>query len=129
MSESVHALTHLDVNVSIIGDFFLKIILVDDVVGDIGNFDPHEFISFHWHVEIEIFDVDCHVSGTACGDDAIEDNFDGKEVDRGCAIVEERTDSISAYGESSSIWILIVRSVVYTDAFVRDILPSVCWEI
>ena len=92
MWESVHALTHLNVNVSILGDFCLKIILVDDVVGDIGNFYPHVFISSHWCAEIEILDVDCHVLGTAYGDDAIEDNFGGEEVGCGCAAVKERMD-------------------------------------
>ena len=88
MWESLHALTHLNVKKSILGDFCLNIILADDVVRDIGNFDPHVFISFHWCVEIEILDVNFHVSVTACGDDAIEENFDGEEVERGCAAVK-----------------------------------------
>ena len=38
-------------------------------------------------------------------------------------------DSVSAYGESSLIWILLFGSVVYTYVSVRDSLPSVCWKI
>ena len=129
MWESIHALTNLDVNISVLGDFCLKIVLVDDVVSNISNFDPHVFISFHCCAEIEILDVDSYVSGPSCGDDTIAENFDSEEVDHGCAAVEERMDSVSAYGESSSIWILLFGSVVYTDVSVRDVLPSVCWDI
>ena len=102
---------------------------MDDVVRDISNYDPHVFISFHFCAEIEILDVDCYVLSTACGDETIVENFDSEEVDRGCVSVEERMDSVSAYGESSSIYILLFGSLVYTDASVRDFLPSVCWEI
>ena len=67
--------------------------------------------------------------GTACGDDDIDENFDNEEFDRGCAAVKDIMDSGSAYGELSSIWILILGSIAYTDASVRDVLPLVYWEI
>ena len=36
----------------------------------------HVFISVQWGVEIQVADVHCHVSGTWCGDNAVQVHFE-----------------------------------------------------
>ena len=48
-----------------------------DVVGDIDNFELRVFVSFYWCIDIEILDVDYHVSCTTCEDGAVDEKFDG----------------------------------------------------
>ena len=100
MGESVHAPSEFDIDVALFGDLRPEIIFLDDVFGDVGNFDSHVFETIHQSHQVKILDVNRHVSCARIGNDTIEENLNGEEIDCGSAAIDEGMDFISSHDEA-----------------------------
>ena len=87
MWETVHYPFDFYVYPSVGGEFFFKVVVGDNVLWEVAEFEAHVFATGHGCVQIEIFDVDCHELYIGRGDDAVEEYFDGEEVDSGGSAV------------------------------------------
>jgi hypothetical protein len=76
--------------------YVTEFVEVNDVVGNVRQFEPHKFWAFHWCIEIKIFDVDGHELCISGRDDTVEEYFDGDHVCCGCAAIVWEVDSIAA---------------------------------
>ena len=103
MGESVHAPSDFDIDLAVFGDLRPEIILLDDVVGDVGNFETHVFETLHRSHQVKILDVDRHVSCARSGNDTIEDKLNGEEIDCGSAAIDEGMDFISFHDKARSV--------------------------
>ena len=105
-------------------------IVVDDyIVGDVVEFEAHELTSCHRGVQIEILYIYRHESCVECGDDAVEEKFDGEEVDRGCAAVSWIVHAVAAHGEPAAVRVRFFWSVVDNDEAVGDIASAIDWDL
>ena len=59
----------------------MDVVLFDKICWQVADFHSHIFATFHWRVEIEIFDVNGHELGAWGGDDGIDKELDHEEVD------------------------------------------------
>ena len=80
LREAVHAAFNLCVDPAVGSGFLFEIVVGDDIVGEVVEFEAHELASCHWGVQIEILYVNCHEFCVGCGDDTVEEKFDGEEV-------------------------------------------------
>ena len=92
LGESIHAPYDFDIDVTIFGDLRPKIILLDDVFGDVGNFETHVFETLHRSHQVRILEVDCHVYCTQSRNYTIEKKLNGEDIDGGSAAIRGRTD-------------------------------------
>ena len=85
--------------------FLLEVVLVDDVLWDVGYFQLHVFGAVHWCVQIKILDVDRHETCTLCGDDAVEQHFHCHHIGRWSAAIVGVIDAVADDGESYPVWV------------------------
>ena len=52
-----------------------EVVHINDLLGNLTDGDPHIFIATHSIVEVEIFDVNAHESGSRSGNSAVDENF------------------------------------------------------
>jgi hypothetical protein len=89
----------------------------------------HEFWACHWGVEVEIFQIDCAVARTFCGNNAVEMNFDHDHVHSGGTAIPGISDVIAANGKASAIGIGLLRAIVDAHASVCDVFALVDRDI
>ena len=106
MRQLVHSLADLEIHPSIGGDLFPQVLLFDQVVREVCKFQSHVFVPFHWSIEVEIFDVCCHVAGLFDGDGAVEMQLDGEQVDGGCAAVAGESDPVASNCQSHPVLVV-----------------------
>ncbi len=83
----------------------------------------------HRGVEVEIFQIDCAVAPSLCGDNAIEMNFDRDHVHGGGTAIPGIGDAIAANGKASAIGIGLLRAIVDPHASIRDIFALVDQDV
>ena len=95
----------------------------DNVLWEVSDFEAHVFSMVHGCVQIEIFGVDCHELCIRRGDDAVEELFDGEEVDSGGSTVSRVVYLVASYCEMCAIQIRFFWSVVHYYPAVGDVSP------
>jgi hypothetical protein len=78
---------HFAENVAICIRFVTESVFIDDVLGEQFQFHSEVLIPVHGSHEVEVLDVDSHELCIEGGDDAVEHEFDGKEVCGWCPTV------------------------------------------
>ena len=73
MGESIHTLVHLYVDATLRRHFNAELVLINDFVWDVIEFESNVFRSFEWSVEVEIADVCRHELCPFGGYDAVEE--------------------------------------------------------
>ena len=126
MWESVHALPDFDIDVSIRGHLFFQTVLLYKVLWEVAEFQSHVFIAGHRGVQIEIFNVNCHKFCTRCGDDTVQQEFNGEEIDCRRATVAGVVNPVATDGEASLVWIVLFGPVVHDHTPIRDVSPYCC---
>ena len=71
LREPIHSLLDVHVHIPIMC-YVPEFVEVNDVVGNVRQFEPHKFWAFHWCIEIKIFDVDGHELCISGRDDTVE---------------------------------------------------------
>ena len=56
--KAIHAMVDLHVDVTVFGHYVFQIVVVNEVVRQVTEFESHILISLHWIVEIKVFGVD-----------------------------------------------------------------------
>ena len=74
--QTIHGTSYFHVDVAVGGYQVIEIVLVNDLLGDVGEFHSHVFVSIEWGIEIHVTDVHCHVLGTWSGNDTVDVNFE-----------------------------------------------------
>ncbi len=87
MRDAVHPALHFAEDVAICIHFVTESVFIDDVLGEQLLFHSEVLVTFHGSHEVEVFDVDSHELCIGGGDDAVEHEFDGKEVCGWCLTV------------------------------------------
>ena len=98
---------------------------LDDVFGDVGNFELHVFETLHRSHQVKIIDFNCHVSCARSGNDTIEENLNDEEIYCGSAAIDEGMDFISSHDEARSVWIFLLGPVIFAYAAIHDVLTPV----
>ena len=81
--ETVQSLCDFYVYRAVGGEFFFEVVVGDNIFWEVAWFQAHVLAPGHGCVQIEIFDVDCYELSIGKGDDVVEEQFDGEEVDSG----------------------------------------------
>ena len=55
--KAINATEDLCVDITVFGHYVFQILVVNDVVRQVTEFESHVLISWHWSVEVEVFDV------------------------------------------------------------------------
>ena len=105
--------------------YVTKFVEVNDVVGNVRQFEPHKFWVFHWCIEIKIFDVNGHELCISGRDDTAEKYFDGDHVCCGCAAIAWEVNSITADCKANAKGVIVFRAKVGHNTSVCHALPSV----
>ncbi len=87
LKEAIHPVSHFVENVAICVRFVMESVFIDDVLGEQSQFHSEVFVPVHGSHEVEVLDVDGHELRIGGGDDAVEHEFDGKEVCGWCPTV------------------------------------------
>jgi hypothetical protein len=87
LREAVHPTSHFAENIAIYICFVTESIFIDDVLGERFQFHSEVLVPVHRSHEVEVLDVDGHELCIGGGDDAVEHEFDGKEICRWCPTV------------------------------------------
>ena len=82
--------------------------MFDHVVREVCNLELHVFVPVHGGIEVEILDVDCHVTGVLGGDGAVLMQLDGEQGDNGRAAIDGIDDAVPP----------IVKCVLFGSSFV-----------
>jgi hypothetical protein len=80
LREAIHPASHFTENVAICVRFVTKSVFIDDVLREQFQFNSEVLVQVHGSHEVEVLDVDGHEVCIRAGDDAVEHEFDGKEV-------------------------------------------------
>ncbi len=87
LREAIHPALHFAENLAICIRFVTESIFIDDVLGEQFQFHSEVLVPVHGNHEVEVLDVDDHELCIGGGDDAVEHEFDGKEVWGWCPTV------------------------------------------
>jgi hypothetical protein len=79
--EAVHAMSDLGVDVTLVNEW-AEVVVFEDVLGDVRDFNLHVLKVVHWSAEVEIFDVHCHEFGARGGDDTVEEKLGSGKAGR-----------------------------------------------
>ena len=79
LRKAVHAFADFGHDVVVV-DEGSQLVLLHDVRWDIFDRDADVFVLCHWCAEVEVFYVNGHVFCVGCGDDTVDEEFDGSEV-------------------------------------------------
>jgi hypothetical protein len=83
-------------------------VLIDDGLGNGGNQNSHVFLPCHGRVEVEIFQIKGGKASVGSGNDAVEQNFDGAEVDGWSADFFGAMDEIPSDGKADAFFLCFV---------------------
>ncbi len=72
----MYSLLDLAVDISIRCCKVGKIVVLDDIIGHVGNLESHVFVSGHGGVEVEILCVNCHILCIKSADGAVNEELD-----------------------------------------------------
>ena len=117
--EAVNRFAYFEVDKTIFS-MFVKVVLIDGCLQKNGDGHFHVLKTVHWCAEIEVLDVETHISGIFSADDAVPQHLCGREICRACREFSRIIDQVSARSEADSIWILFLRLVVDNNASVSD---------
>jgi hypothetical protein len=81
LGKTMHTFPDFDKQVAIVEEVG-KFVLINSAARDVFHWNAHAFLMVHWHVEVKVFNIDCHEFEIWGGDDAIEECLDGCQV--GC---------------------------------------------
>jgi hypothetical protein len=87
LREAVHPTSHFAENIAICVRFVTESVIIDDVLGEQFQFHSEVLVPVHGSHEVEVLDVDGHELCIGGGYDAVEHEFDGKEVCCWCPTV------------------------------------------
>ncbi len=124
LREAVHPVLHFTENVAICIRFVTESVFIDDVLGEQFQFHSEVLVPVHGSHEVEVLDVDGHELHIGGGDDAVEHEFDGKEVCSWCPTVVRVVDYVPAHHNMHAVWIFLLRAVDTDDLSVGDVLVS-----
>jgi hypothetical protein len=85
LGKAVHAFFEFHSKRTIQGGNVKNFVVCNDILRHVGELQTHVFVSCHWSVEVEIFDIHCEEFCSGCGDDAIDEQFHGDKVGGWCA--------------------------------------------
>ena len=83
--------------------------LLYDLIWDVFDVYPDVFWALQWLHEVKVGYVYCHEPGSFCIDDAVEEDFCDKHICRGCGYFTWVVYFVSAYSESRSIPLFLLR--------------------
>ena len=122
---TVHSQFDFYVYPAVGGEFFFKVVVGDNVLWEVAEFEAHVFAMGHGCVQIKIFDVDCHELYIGRGGDAVEEYFDGEKLDSGGSTVAQVIYWVASYCEACAIRIRFFWFVVHYYLAVGDVAPSI----
>ena len=105
--EPVHSLPdfHQDV---IIVDERGEVVLVENVRGNVLNWNMHVFVLCHGSVEVKILNVDGEKARVGSGNDAVEQTFDDGEISGGSGDIAGVVEFVAADSESHAPFLRLV---------------------
>lgn len=115
LGETVHAFADFNEDMSIV-DKAGQLVLFHDASRNGPDGDAHVFVMVHWSVEIEVGDIDAAVGGIISGEGAVDDEFGGGHVSRGCADISRIINEIAANSEADTVRFRLLWTDVDDDA-------------
>ena len=85
-----------------------QMILNNNLLRDIVDFNADIFISYHGSVQVEIFNVQCHVPGILSGDYAVDVHFYQSQIGSGMANISGLVDFVATNCETSAMYFRFV---------------------
>jgi hypothetical protein len=70
--------------------------VVDDGLGQHGDWDTHVFVACHWRAKIKVFEVASHELSIGIRNDTVEQQFVGNDVGSFCCHVAREINAITA---------------------------------
>ena len=98
--------------------------MLDEIFGEVPNFEAHVFVAGHSGVEVEIFDVNSPELGSRGGDDTVEEELHFEEIGGGLVTVMWVVYWIAANDEMRALGITLLWSVVDHNPIIGDISPA-----
>ena len=108
-----------------VNGFLDEIVFLYNFVREIIKSESEVFISDEGGVQIEVFYVQRHVSGSRGGDNAVEEEFGGNEIGTGGAYVVWIIDPVATDRESGPVFLRFVFFEVTDDLSVSDITSAI----
>ncbi len=106
-----------------------KLVFLYEFHGDVGDLDADIFKVWHWHVKVEIFDVNGAEACFFAREHTVEhqpEEFKGRSVG---ANVPRETDVIASNGDVSMIRIIFIRTHLTNNHGVADFFSFVGWDV
>jgi len=111
-----------------VNGFLDEIVFLYNFVREIIKSESEVFISDEGGVQIEVFYVQRHVSGSRGGDNAVEEEFGGNEIGTGGANVVWIIYPVATDRESGPVFLRFVLFQVTNDLSVSNITSAICWD-
>lgn len=90
----------------------VEIVVFHDGGRDVFDRDVHVFIAVHWHVEVEILDVDGHKMHIGGREDTVEKDFDGRQFSSGGAHFAAIVNTVATNGEMDATGLHLVGLII-----------------
>jgi hypothetical protein len=106
-----------------------KLVLLNEFRWDVGDFDVDIFWVGHWHVEVEVLEVNGAEARSFAREHTIEQQlkeFKGRSVG---ANVPWEADAIASDGDASAIRIVFIRTNLTNNHGVADFYSFVGWYV
>ena len=84
--------------------------MLNDGVGNGFEIYFQIFGAIHRCVEVKIFDIDGHEACAFGRDDTVKEDFCGKHVGHGCAVIVREDNPVASNSEADVIWVIFFRS-------------------
>jgi hypothetical protein len=102
-----------------------EVVFLDELVRDVGELDAHIFGVGHGSVKVEVFKVNGAEPCALPGEDAVEEELDEF---KGCGVgasVARKANPVAAYGDTSSVRVILVWADFTDHHGVADLLALV----
>ncbi len=127
LGEAVHSFPNFDVDPSVVVNQVPEVVFYDDLLRDDVELEVHVFRIGQRGVEVEVGQVNAEEHGARCTYRGVDEEFGGKKVCSGHALVAGEGNEITANRESSAIDLLLLRPDVADDATIGGAL--VFWDL